>query len=352
VYLKTGLDPDKTHNIKIVVTGEKNPNSRASTIGHIAFEYSAESYKASAGFCSVMGKENWNYQQRRNTGDVAMKFLLRDDVFVKEWCGEGGSRIGNDYQIPGENADSVRKWIAPHGGVVRIEGRIVMDEKTSDVVSIRLEHNGTNLFEEKNFNAQTTYSQNITAKVEQGDAISFVVAAKAGSDGGKVSWDPVITYTESVPEVWTSNPPGDQNLALHKYTRSKVLVFAYQPFNAVDGNDNTPFAIYADDALSSGDEWLQVDLDKKCTIDRYVIMSHPEDVALRPATFTLQRSDDGFEWTDFDSVSNNTSERVDRTIKPFTARYVRLHLPNGKPFSISEFALYYGGNQTGGHTRK
>jgi hypothetical protein len=57
----------------------------------------------------------------------------------------------------------------------------------------------------------------------------------------------------------------------------------------------------------------------------------------------LQKSDDGFTWTDVEKVSNNTEDRVDRSVPPFTARYIRLYLPEGKPFYINELELYRGG---------
>jgi hypothetical protein len=60
--------------------------------------------------------------------------------------------------------------------------------------------------------------------------------------------------------------------------------------------------------------------------------------------FTLQKSDDGFTWTDVDKVTGNREERFERKVPAFTARYVRLYLPQGKPFSINEFGLYHGGN--------
>ena len=74
-----------------------------------------------------------------------------------------------------------------------------------------------------------------------------------------------------------------------------------------------------------------------------MVVSKPPEASWRPAKFTLQKSDDGFAWTDVDSVSNNASERVDRRVGAFSARYVRLYLPQGKPFSIAELELYYTG---------
>ena len=141
VYLKTGLDPNKTHTIKIVVKGEKNPKSEGTAIGHIAIEYSAESYKASAGFLQSDGKNNWYYQQRKNSKDSDMQFIPRDDIFVKDWFGEGNSRIGNNYQIPDSKSESVRKWVAPHGGVVRVEGKVAIEPNSSEDVFVKVLHN-------------------------------------------------------------------------------------------------------------------------------------------------------------------------------------------------------------------
>jgi hypothetical protein len=190
-------------------------------------------------------------------------------------------------------------------------------------------------------------THDVTVQVNQGDAVSFVATMDSGSQSCRIAWDPVITYVQSLPTEWRPNPPSGQNLALQKSCRSKVLAFGFQPFKAVDGDDETSFAIYGDEALSSGPEWLQVDLEMKCLIDRYVVESHCEVAAWRPDTFALEKSDDGFTWANVDSVSNNSSERVERTVKPFAARYVRLYLPKGKPFVISEFELYHSGEAHG-----
>jgi|CZKI01.1.fsa_nt_gi hypothetical protein len=83
--------------------------------------------------------------------------------------------------------------------------------------------------------------------------------------------------------------------------------------------------------------------------------------SIGPESFVLQSSDDGFSWTDVDRVhqdaatgdklaeliaigfgyTKNAHDRIERAVPVFKARYVRLYLPNGKPFSINEFELYY-----------
>jgi len=349
MYIKAGLAPSAKHNIKIVVRGEKHLKSGGTAINHIAFEYSAESYKASAGFCSLMGKNNWYYQQRSGSAYSDLRFV-HDDIHPEMcWFGDGNCKVGNNYQIPDSSA-AVRKWVAPHGGVIRIEGRMAIDQFGGDGVSASIWQNGAKLWLARLITHGQPASHDVTVKVEQGDAICFMaekdaVVKNVKPDSDKLTWDPVITYVRSVPGVWRPNRPSSQNLALGKYARSKELVSSYRPFDAVDGNMNTAFVIKADDKISSSDDWLAVDLDKTLIIDRYVLVSETQDSAYRPGRFTLQRSNDGFAWTDVASVANNLSDRVEQGVPVFRARYVRIYLPRGKPFAINEFELYYTGGK-------
>jgi hypothetical protein len=95
--------------------------------------------------------------------------------------------------------------------------------------------------------------------------------------------------------------------------------------------------------MSTGEEWLVVDLDQTYLIDRYVVLSTPPHATWRPETFVLQKSDDGFSWTDVDQVAKNVHDRIERGVQPFKARYIRLYLPRGKPFCVNELAVYYTG---------
>ena len=356
LYVNTGLSPNAKHTIKVVVTGKKNPKSAGATVGHIAFEYSAESYKASAGFCSLMGKNNWYYQERSGAESRDLTFISDEAHPRLYWSGRGDCEIGANYQIAGDR-DAVRKWVAPHGGIVRIEGTATVSQAGGDASLLSVWLNSDKLWPEKPSASGEPSTHDLKVTVIQGDAIAFVVARKESGqkstapEANKVFWDPVITYTQSVPPVWQPNSPSAENLALNRYARSKTLVSRYRPFDAVDGDLNTAFTIHADDKLSSGDDWFEVDLERTCMIDRYVVSSQNADPAYRPVTFTLQRSDDGFTWTDVDSVTDNTSvldhyygipmTKVARNVPAFRARHVRLYLPKGKPFTISEFELYY-----------
>ncbi|WP_165949351.1 galactose-binding domain-containing protein [Kribbella turkmenica] len=73
--------------------------------------------------------------------------------------------------------------------------------------------------------------------------------------------------------------------------------------------------------------WLAIDLGSSRSIGRYVV-KHAEaaglDADLNTRGFILQSSDNDKQWTNRDIVVSNGSAVTDRTIAPFTARYVRL----------------------------
>ena len=355
LYFNTGLT-NARHTIKVVVTGKKHAKATGARISHIAFEYSAESYRASAGFSSLMGKNGWHYQQW-NGSDYRDLSFVSDEAHPRiYWFGSGHCEVGPDYLTPGDSA-VVRKWVAPHGGIVCVEGTVARSELVDGSIPASIWLNSTKIWPDEISSSGEPDTHDLKVTLIQGDAINFVVAKKdvsgknANPQSNRILWDPVITYTQSVPPVWQANQSSAKNLAQDRYVRSKVLVSSYRPFDAVDGDLNTGFTIHADDKLSSGDDWIQVDLERSCMIDRYVVASQSADPAYRPRSFNLQRSDDGFTWTDIDAVANNTAAldhyygipmiKIARSVQPFRARYVRLYLPLGKPFTISEFELYY-----------
>ena len=43
-----------------------------------------------------------------------------------KWVGAGKCEVGYYQMVPDAN-DAVRKWVAPHAGTVRIEGRVSLD---------------------------------------------------------------------------------------------------------------------------------------------------------------------------------------------------------------------------------
>jgi hypothetical protein len=232
----------------------------------------------------------------------------------------------------------------------------VTGENSNFLASIWL--NERKLWPEEHTVSQGASSHDLNVKVMEDAFLTFLVSQKAPSrtadscTPGKVSWNPVITYLPggNSSAVWRPNPAGVQNLALNKYARSKALVSSYRPFDAVDGDLTTAFAIHADDPISSGEDWFAVDLDKTCLIDRYVLICQSHNPLYLPKRFSVQRSDDGLVWSDVESSAKLTGEhsmvdcipliRVQRDVPAFRARYVRIYFPDGKPFVINGFELY------------
>lgn len=127
-FIKTGLDPKKTHTIKVVVRGDKNPASSGTVIRHMAFEPAAEFWQASRDFCSIQGKNQWSYQSRTPAGTfVAMKHLV---PAKDEWGSAHEGRIGYAHQIPDRNS-TARTWVAPRDGTVRVQGSVGIRDRST-----------------------------------------------------------------------------------------------------------------------------------------------------------------------------------------------------------------------------
>jgi len=188
-FVKTSLDPAKSHTIKVVVRGEKNPRSNGTAIAHLCFEYAAESYRASHGFSSIQGKNQWRYQTRQ--GDQVADLTFQNGA----WAGADGAGVGFDSLRPGSGA-AIRAWVAPRDGAVRIEGQVA----PPDGVTASLAHNGRAIWPAAAVAAEKVLSHDLKVVVKSGDILSFA-AQRTGdkqADAAKaaLAWDPVVTYVD------------------------------------------------------------------------------------------------------------------------------------------------------------
>lgn len=200
-FVKTGLDPAVRHNITIVVRGEKNANSTGTAIKHLSFEYAAESTRASDGFSGVMGKNDWHYQFRDGDGYHAL------DFDPKKNCWRKGDQVtvGPVFLIPGEGKVAVRQWVAPHDGIVRVEGTVSLAAGERDGVEAQICHNIATVWSTRLAEHGKTGMHDIQFVVAKGDAISFGVSkhSSLGADC-RATWDPVVTFVR--------NPVGQPSL--------------------------------------------------------------------------------------------------------------------------------------------
>jgi hypothetical protein len=191
----TGLAPNRSHTIRIVVRGDKNSLSQAAAVRHLLLEYSAESYRASDGFSSIQGKNQWRYQQRQGGADADLTFDVTSWVGGQRDPARRPSEVGHDFLVPGP-AGAVRKWVAPRAGTVRVEGRVALSGPDHAAVEAMILDGDREAWPPRAITRAKPESHDLTLTVRQGDAISFVVKRSGEQSGDKALWDPVVTYTE------------------------------------------------------------------------------------------------------------------------------------------------------------
>lgn len=136
------------------------------------------------------------------------------------------------------------------------------------------------------------------------------------------------------------------NLALDKPASQSSFVLPYSGQRAVDGS----VAAVSRWLCNTLPGWASVDLGAVFSIERWVVRHMgvvpgwpSPDYTMRD--FMLQASMDNMNWTDIDSVTNNTQSVTDRIVPPFQARYVRVFVTSGlnvnpQLASIVEFEVY------------
>lgn len=116
---------------------------------------------------------------------------------------------------------------------------------------------------------------------------------------------------------------------------------------AIDGELGTKWCSTAKTSL----RWMIVDLGTETTFDTYVIRhaeAGGEFVNYNAKDFFLQSSNDGKNWTTFDSIQGNTAAVTERKLaSPITARYIKLVQPTPdnqeeQIVRVYEFELYNG----------
>ncbi|MDY7991326.1 immunoglobulin-like domain-containing protein [Paenibacillus polymyxa] len=137
-----------------------------------------------------------------------------------------------------------------------------------------------------------------------------------------------------------------ENVVLNKPATSSGYSQPYDPSRAVDGSIGPTSRWYQ---ASNGEKWIQVDLRDWYIVDRYIVTGMGVHYGWHdqrdPYSFRLQTSSNGSNWVTVDTVQNNGSSNVEKSITPVTTRYLRLYIDQGNArnnqwASIMEFAAY------------
>ena len=194
----TGLAPNRCHAIRVVVRAGQESLSRGTAIRHLLVEYLADSYRASDGFSSIQGKNQWRYQQRQGEADTDLAFDVTSWVGGKRDAARRPTEVGYDFMVPGA-ADAVRKWVAPRAGIVRVEGPVVLAAPDKATVRAAILHGDREAWPPRAVTKAKPASHDLALAVRPGDSISFIVRRIGEEAGDKVLWDPMVTYLDATP---------------------------------------------------------------------------------------------------------------------------------------------------------
>ncbi len=113
------------------------------------------------------------------------------------WSGPDWTRVGKDWQHPGTNTPSVRRFVAPLDGRVTIGGRVFKGDtsKKGDGVRLIIRHGNREAWRAEIGSSDSKgVEPHVTLDVKRGDSIRFIVH-KIGHIGYDTThWDPVVTY--------------------------------------------------------------------------------------------------------------------------------------------------------------
>ena len=111
------------------------------------------------------------------------------------WTGPDWTRVGRDWQHPGQDTTSVRRFTAPRDGKVAISGRVSKAHLDGDGVRLFIRHNARNLWQaEIDGKDSKGLEPRMTLDVHKGDALRFIVHKRGQIFCDTTYWDPVVIY--------------------------------------------------------------------------------------------------------------------------------------------------------------
>jgi len=211
-------------------------------------------YQASADFTSYAGQQSsglsdpnrWQYLDS-NGKQLTYNATNPNAGNQPAWQGnEQYLLVGNNWQHPGQNADSVRRFVAPGGGTVHITVN-VHDNNTScgDGVTVTIKQNDTQLWNVSIANGDTTGQDfNKSVSVTPQDKIDFIVN-KGSADNycDSTFFDPRIEFT----------PTGSSALSLACAPKTITLpVNSLQKFTAAPSGGTAPYTYSWSNTVTCG----------------------------------------------------------------------------------------------------
>ena len=152
-------------------------------------------WKASSGFSSTQGANQWTYLEWNGSKYTKMKYNAAEDL----WRGSAEyPNITKSKQHPSKEKDAVRAWTAPRAGTISITSQGKKSNTGGgDGVSFQVFKNATSIFGPKAIGAtdSTGIAINIAkVSVAKGDVIYFHLNKRTTATFDATTWNPTITY--------------------------------------------------------------------------------------------------------------------------------------------------------------
>jgi hypothetical protein len=113
------------------------------------------------------------------------------------WTGPDWTRIGKDWHHPGEETPSVRRFVCPQDGGVKVEGRVFKRHLDGDGIRASVRHNGREVWHAEIGGADGKGREHtLELDVKKGDAIRFTVHKRGGIACDTTGWDPAVVYAD------------------------------------------------------------------------------------------------------------------------------------------------------------
>jgi hypothetical protein len=111
------------------------------------------------------------------------------------WTGPGWTRIGRDWQHPGDGIPCIRTFRCKRDGTVQVTGRVYKAHLSGDGVRASILHNEEIVWEgEIEGTDAKGLTPDLTLKVEREDALRFMVHQRGSISCDTTRWNPVVTY--------------------------------------------------------------------------------------------------------------------------------------------------------------
>ncbi|QGQ98506.1 fibronectin type III domain-containing protein [Paenibacillus psychroresistens] len=167
------------------------------TAWKIKIEYDLERYKASEDWSSVQGMHNWSYQ-RLNAGTYTdLPWIpLNNDWEYSTFC-----IISVTNMHPCSTDDTVRKWVAPFKGTIRVKGNTGVSASGGDGVVVTIKQGATTKWsrtlsaEKLPYLPDAMFAYDLTLDVNVNDPIYFILNKNSTITSDSTLLNPEIIYT-------------------------------------------------------------------------------------------------------------------------------------------------------------